>query len=886
MGTGGLRIIKYRGRHWIFENDYDSYPKGMGKSLVDSIPTDPDEYQIWLQAQRARWAKWDDLLQTILAIKPEDLAKLQSPKAGIVMEHFWQSVFDERLQSIPPSYHTRSVNFSVEWVYTIDLDREIFSVDNGAHFRLYRVSGNDDWIKALALDADFSRLALPQYVGEDVVTSLTTNTEGFAPNAAECWKTLKPRVVTPNLGHVESDLPTVERLRWMCFNCFQRSQKGTLSVTLLGWTAHDMPFREIAYFILCLAAGGDHLTFVDDKRVFKQAGYAGMLTGGDTEDDMELVGSIGAGYHKQGLSTGLAPDDTMYWFEGALVSLVPRLNRPGVLEKAIADVVQYGNSVCGRTTFNAVLISIEHLALVRSFPHGVVDHTSLLPLIPIALHLSMDARERYGGDYVDELYRADVLETEDQVASEDDQKAGETSGTHDDTGGGVDVENSTSDKATGEIDEGKIDDSMAGQESVGKDLVEPDGEVQSPDAEKEDEDTIDEKEQEVANDKITEWTLKKTFTALIAFFEASILETLRPANVDEQGIPTEIYETVLSHVADIQTYNACLKVSRRIRSLCLRRPLVLDNVIFLEPKVEPEACEQDIQPAFSAVEISTGRRMDISIGCGHTPNSTICQFIAGSEKERRAFVVDEGITFKGLNVPSDWDWVDHTTDDRFRSASLPESTDDRWNRGFSPVTERSSTNDMRHFWKYLLMSFGLDMSMGGQFRGWELPANTRFFLVTYELWNEKKFFHYLAIRVKRACSYWTCLWDDIIQETVTSLGSLDDTYPPRIAKARGPLLLGAASPFVLLAIGSDVRLFRWMPTYDEDQSMEDTTEQRPISNQLVELHPGQVFDTLHDEGRKPISDFLEQVKKYEEELAQKYPEEKEDEQEEVTESKA
>jgi len=92
------------------------------------------------------------------------------------------------------------------------------------------------------------------------------DTEDFAPNAAEYWKILKPRVVTPDLAHIESTQPTVNRLRSICFDLFQATQKRSLSVTLLGWQAHEMPFREIAYFILCLAAGGEHLTLVDDKR--------------------------------------------------------------------------------------------------------------------------------------------------------------------------------------------------------------------------------------------------------------------------------------------------------------------------------------------------------------------------------------------------------------------------------------------------------------------------------------------------------------------------------------------------------------------------------------------------------------------------------------------
>lgn len=45
MGTRGFRIIRFRGRYYIFYNHWDSYPEGMGKSLVDQIPQDPDEYQ-------------------------------------------------------------------------------------------------------------------------------------------------------------------------------------------------------------------------------------------------------------------------------------------------------------------------------------------------------------------------------------------------------------------------------------------------------------------------------------------------------------------------------------------------------------------------------------------------------------------------------------------------------------------------------------------------------------------------------------------------------------------------------------------------------------------------------------------------------------------------
>ena len=80
MGTRGLRIIKFRGRYWVFWNQYDSYLDGMGDSLVKSIPSDPEDYQRWLQSHRSLFAKWDDLLQRTLRISEDQLRNIKSDR--------------------------------------------------------------------------------------------------------------------------------------------------------------------------------------------------------------------------------------------------------------------------------------------------------------------------------------------------------------------------------------------------------------------------------------------------------------------------------------------------------------------------------------------------------------------------------------------------------------------------------------------------------------------------------------------------------------------------------------------------------------------------------------------------------------------------------------
>ena len=273
MGTGGYRIIKFRGRYWVFSNSYDSYPKGLGKSLVDRIPKDPKGYQKWLQDERASFAKWDALLQEFLTVQPEDLAALRSPQSEEDSQEPWHIAFDERLEYIPPSHHC---DYGDEWVYIIDLDLEVISVDHGAHFRLDRVSHqNDQWMQALAFDRDSNRLALPQYIDEDCVASLTVKPEDFALNACQYWKTLNTRVVTPNRARIESTQPTVNRLRRLCFDSFDFNENWSLTVALLGWTAKAMPFREVRTFSILFQLSA-LFVFIDDLCIYKRGELNGQ----------------------------------------------------------------------------------------------------------------------------------------------------------------------------------------------------------------------------------------------------------------------------------------------------------------------------------------------------------------------------------------------------------------------------------------------------------------------------------------------------------------------------------------------------------------------------------------------------------------------------------
>ena len=667
MGTRGYRIIKFRGRYWIFYNHWDSHPNGLGQWLVDSIPADPGQYQKWLQSQRDIFAKWDSLLDEILTIRPEDMRKLllNEPRKAV-----FSAAFDDRLKdNAPPSYASAGHNSYIEWTYTIDLDREVFSVGDGAHFTLNKVPGL--WYKAFFEDRESNKFLLPQLVPAESVATSVLDPPSFMIPAR--YQRLQSRIVKPRRAdEPTSSHTTGNKFQWMLFNINQKSWQRDLSIGLLGWQAQDLPFRELAFFILCLASGGDHLALLDErctKMPYPGASYLGMTTEGSSKPEMELATYLGVGYHMAGLPTGSAPEESKYWFEGALICLVPRLNCPGILEAAIADAVEYGRAQCTTNSFNAVLISIEHLVLIKLFPDGTVDHTEVLPLIHITCHLSQDPRARYGDRVLEAFYAAycsvkkrKVKEPNKSVV----EQLGQTLDQRDDSVG-LDNNNDTSAKSDEYGGRERPEElRMRGHISAVA-TVEPESEFDRDHIDDyEDSPTNSDEEcnlriKRVASMPVKDVSTKSTFMALVQFFETITLETLPPARPNEARLPDEICAMVLHNVCDTKTYNACLKVSRRFRLICQRRTLVMDNIVFqnISPKDQTSLSIQQKKdkkvkrvpqdpPDFLAVELSSDQQMNVWLERGNSsPNALTCLVVVGNEWNRKTFVT-QSISFQGL----------------------------------------------------------------------------------------------------------------------------------------------------------------------------------------------------------------------------------------------
>jgi len=110
MGTRGLRVYRLRKRYYALYNNYDSYPEGLGKTIVAEIPSDPSEYQAWLASQRAIVAQWEAQYDKFITIVPGN--KFNYPVADGKQEEGKDKGDEEKPAKEIPAYWSTSFHRS------------------------------------------------------------------------------------------------------------------------------------------------------------------------------------------------------------------------------------------------------------------------------------------------------------------------------------------------------------------------------------------------------------------------------------------------------------------------------------------------------------------------------------------------------------------------------------------------------------------------------------------------------------------------------------------------------------------------------------------------------------------------------------------------------
>ncbi|KAI9782560.1 MAG: hypothetical protein M1839_004804 [Geoglossum umbratile] len=404
MGTRGFYIYRYNGRYYVYYNHWDSYPEGLGSWIVEDIPTDPDEYRAWLNRMRATYAELDKILEEqILTVSDADLkacADLPHKLPGQEEEGQYRPpkrdvLINEKLEYVPSVLPDAGNDLFIEWVYTIDLDREVFSVDNGAHFHLDKIPRDDAWIKAVAKDANGLRTLDTEVVPRDCAAHPILTPILPDPSLLNAYGNLTTIPTQAKTAiDLKSELAHNHLIRLFVWSQFSRKYGKHLPHFLYGWEPQEFVFREFVYAILTLASGDpDTLRYMPSENLQLVPGEGYRWFEGKDGKPILLPVFMEA-CHRPGIEPGISPaDETLYWFGGVVIYLTVRLNSDDHRKAAIARAVAFGRE-SDRGWFDAVIISIEHVVLLRLLPGDMVEHTDAIPLFSIPVHTSMHAEHR------------------------------------------------------------------------------------------------------------------------------------------------------------------------------------------------------------------------------------------------------------------------------------------------------------------------------------------------------------------------------------------------------------------------------------------------------------------------------------------------------------
>ena len=114
--------------------------------------------------------------------------------------------------------------------------------------------------------------------------------------------------------------------------------------------------------------------------------------------------------------------------------------------------------------------------------------------------------------------------------------------------------------------------------------------------------------------------------------------------------------------------------------------------------------------------------------------------------------------------------------------------------------------------------------------------------------------------MKRASKYRENLWEDIILEATEHLNHTDDQHIKYHECPEGQVV-GADDPYVLLAMGVGVRLFRWEQGFD-DSVDDDLRRKKSPSSILRELVPGTTLNVCEKADREEIERFFDAAEQH------------------------
>ena len=250
----------------------------------------------------------------------------------------------------------------IEWTYTIDLDRELFSVNHEIHFPLSAIP--DTWIR----EFNFNRGRMDDDDDVLIPHAIDISCPKLAVNEAYVQLYEKANCSILQVEASDAQFSLNSAYEGLCFelvNIFIEFNQA-LFTTISSWGSEDVHFKEMALVLLFLA---DCYSF----SLFPSS-YFSPLSSASSEE---------------GYDAGVAcPTTSSFWFAGTFVYLTTHLKDDAIRKSAIGHVLELTKN-CPRSNFTAFLFSIRELVVIDISEEGI-KHTETLPFYDTTSYSAAD----------------------------------------------------------------------------------------------------------------------------------------------------------------------------------------------------------------------------------------------------------------------------------------------------------------------------------------------------------------------------------------------------------------------------------------------------------------------------------------------------------------
>lgn len=307
-------------------------------------------------------------------------------------------------------------------IFTLDLDRDYFCVDNTCHlYRLPLDNVPSDWASILNAERcdglkpggdvlsriqDHDNENASHIIGSEVekygasgaanensrkeTMSLRLSwmlenhsaayVQAPATVAINSYRTLATSIVRPKCEDAlepgrRTALEFSKRLQsiWMLSLLLPSSIPSHLS-------GKDYLYREVIWATLQLALGAPIALSLQNHDWQEPRSVLAIRNSPiDRRARQEIVPRIFSNYHAKDTSIWHAPQDECFWFNNVLVQINSTIHHIDHAKAAIACLVERGRAEAPHTmSFDGLIISMAHVILVRAFADRHVHHTNIL----------------------------------------------------------------------------------------------------------------------------------------------------------------------------------------------------------------------------------------------------------------------------------------------------------------------------------------------------------------------------------------------------------------------------------------------------------------------------------------------------------------------------